>query len=248
MRKIWWHWQNLNEDKFGRKGSGFWHGRAWLHIGERLTFEFCWNFKSRFCHAYVEIGGAEEDFRFSVAFPPIALWFTVEGMFPYRILPREMWGRQTGISIHDGTIWFSIWHDDSGWKKEKSWQYFNFCPADFFLGIHKYSQRILRKEQVEIPIPEKTYRGTVEIFESVWKRPRWPFAKKIIRAKIAVEDGIPVPGKGENAWDCGEDAIYSLTCPASSVEEAIAKLVESCLERRRKYGGEGWRPAKQAVG
>lgn len=52
---------------------------------------------------------------------------------------------------------------------------------------------------------------------------------------------IPVPGKGENSWDCGEDATYAFSCMADSVEDGIASLVRSILVRRRKYGGRNWR-------
>lgn len=49
-----------------------------------------------------------------------------------------------------------------------------------------------------------------------------------------------------NSWDCGEDAVYSLTTVAATVPEAIAKLVRSCLESRERHGGPNWRPAVKA--
>ena len=33
---------------------------------------------------------------------------------------------------------------------------------------------------------------------------------------------IPVPGKGENSWDCDDDAIHSSHGPHSTVHQAVA--------------------------
>lgn len=95
-------------------------------------------------------------------------------------------------------------------------------------------------------MPEHPYPATVRLFESTWKRPRWPFARRMVRAEIEVEGGIPHPGKGENSWDCDDDATYSLTCQARTAEDAVAKLVGSVLRDRRNYGGRSWRP-REAV-
>jgi hypothetical protein len=64
-----------------------------------------------------------------------------------------------------------------------------------------------------------------------------------IRAKITPDTPIPFPGKGENSWDCGEDATHSMTCNATNEQEAVAKLVASVLNDRYRHGGKNWRPA-----
>jgi hypothetical protein len=55
-------------------------------------------------------------------------------------------------------------------------------------------------------------------------------------------DPVPFPGKGENSWDCGEDATHGYYGPAASIEDAVGNLVTSTLKRRRKYGGRDWKP------
>lgn len=94
-------------------------------------------------------------------------------------------------------------------------------------------------------MPEATYYGEVEQFTSTWRRPRawWKTIQK--RAEIKIESGIPIPGKGENSWDCDQDAIYSLTTTASNLEEVIACLKENVMETRDRYGGAHWAPEQR---
>jgi hypothetical protein len=67
------------------------------------------------------------------------------------------------------------------------------------------------------------------------------------RANLDIERGVPTPGKGENSWDCGQDATYGLTCPASTVEEALASLRASVMRDRERYGGKDWKPEAVAA-
>lgn len=57
---------------------------------------------------------------------------------------------------------------------------------------------------------------------------------------------VPFPGKGENSWDCGEDAIMGAGADEPTPEAAVASVVKSALRNRRRYGGEGWKPEKPA--
>lgn len=56
--------------------------------------------------------------------------------------------------------------------------------------------------------------------------------------EIEPDKPVPVPGKGESDYDCGDDAIYSISTGGQSVESAVAKMVESALRDRRRYGGQ----------
>jgi hypothetical protein len=153
--------------------------------------------------------------------------------------------QETEIAVkwHGGGLWWSLWHSTMEWKSSTpKWRNGHFDPADFLLGRHKYSSEELSTENVEVPMPERMYPGTVTLTRDTWKRPRWPFSRSMYRANIEVEGGVPHPGKGENSWDCGEDATYSLTCKARTAEEAVGKLVGSVLSSRRRYGGRNWRP------
>ena len=58
--------------------------------------------------------------------------------------------------------------------------------------------------------------------------------------RVEIEPGapIPVPGKGENSWDMGDDHIHSTSVAGQNVSEAIGKLVASALSTRQRHGGQ----------
>lgn len=239
-RWFWWHWQNLNEERVTkRKGSGLIHGRAWFYFG-RLVFGVSWNLWTTFCHVYAEAGG-EGDATFGIALPPVALWFSVEHPAFYEVFPNAP--HRVGVSVHHWAIWTDLWQNQHEWSSKRDrWRNFCFHMDDFFLGKQVYSERLLESARTVVPMPEGSYPATVNMSEATWKRPRW-FAQPVVRATVTPDKPIPYPGKGENAWDCGESGLHELTTPARSVEEAVSATVASVLRSRRKYGGPNWKPA-----
>jgi hypothetical protein len=266
------HWQNLNEKGSVKgktiKGSPIRHGRAWLRFGsyeKRNSPEAHWEWNLGSHHIGLELsvgdGDSNDGVQLFFGCGLIALWFAVEGILPKRFIAwgerrakrcpwmgyeYMQWPRSIGVRIFSGAIWFDIWNWDGGWSsKQPKWLHFNFSPSDFFLGRPKHSSRLLGAERGNVYMPEGPYPVTVEMREDAWKRPRWPWPKKILRAYIDCPQGIPFPGKGENSWDCGEDATFSLTCPAKSVQDAISQLQASVLRDRERYGGRNWQPESQ---
>lgn len=163
----------------------------------------------------------------------------------FRLAPAE--AREFSLSLREWTLRLEVWG--------REWEYRNRDPwwirgvsvdlRDLVLGRPKYSTReVAAIRPILIPMPEGAYRGTCAIEEATWKRPRWP-ARRLLRADVKMEEPVPIPGKGENSWDCGEDAIHGMCCPASTVPEAIAEVVKSALSTRERHGGRNWRP--QAV-
>lgn len=118
------------------------------------------------------------------------------------------------------------------------------------------SSRTLATEIVGVPMPEGVYKARVELRETTWKRPRWPWPHKDRSYHLTVlsrptPDGpriehdehgnqkpgyIPVPGKGESSWDCGPDGIFSQIGPGRTVEDAVRSVRESALRKRRDRG------------
>lgn len=153
--------------------------------------------------------------------------------------------QETEIDLrwHDGSLWWSLWHPTMEWSsRTPKWRHGSFSPADWLLGKPVYTRRDLSTEAVEVPMPERLYGATVQLYEATWRRPRWPFAVRNRLATIEVPGGIPQPGKGENSWDCGEDATYSLSCEARTPAQAVGRMVATVLTSRRNYGGRNWRP------
>lgn len=245
------HWQNLDEKK---GGSILREGRGWIYIGN-LVINPEWHFGGRRCMAHINIGGGDSgrDLQFSLGIPFVGQfyltferllpeWLTDGRMTESYLHPGEMFRmpieRQIGFSVHNGTIWLSLWEIPGEWSKTDPWWWqFNWKPANTFLGRQRYNARTILETQAMVVLPEASYPVTVKLFESTWKRPRWPWIKRIMRADITSENGIPShAGKGENSWDLDDDALYSLVCMAETVDEAVKRTAEHILASRKRYG------------
>ncbi len=81
-----------------------------------------------------------------------------------------------------------------------------------------------------------------------WHHSRLPRGRWLYRADIEIPGGIPIPGKGENSWDCEDDAIYAQTQPVSPTSPCLREIVDdlalSVLRRRMQYASLSWRPTK----
>jgi len=124
------------------------------------------------------------------------------------------------------------WHISIDWKR-------------MLFGRMNYTRRELRTSRVEIPMPEANYLATVRFEEQIWKRSRLPWNSiRRVGCEIKPDVPVPFPGKGENSWDCGEDATHSMSCSATTEHEAVSHFVESILRSRYRHGGNMWRPEK----
>lgn len=246
---FWWHWQNLNEDKRGNARGRFpWHGRASVHFrgawdGHTRSVE--WVFaKWTGLAAKLELSG-DDDKNLQ-----LALSFLVGSLYMGVGLPGKHWlrrrlpqeeGRRIGFYIHENSFRLSLW-DRDGWSKgDPKWWSTHIFLDDFFLGPATYERTVLEEADVLIPMPERSYPAKVKLLEVTWSRPRW-FTKKMLKCDVDIDGGIPTPGKGENSWDCGQDATFGISCAASTVHEAISKVVASVLRDRERRGGRNWTP------
>lgn len=252
------HVQNLNEDRNGKvKGSILRYGRLWLHRAWKpegkyrdKQIEFCWHIGGgmRWLGAGMTLfdGECYRDISFKLGLWFASFYLTLEDVLPKRFgWPRHISadggcdGPYVSIDLHHaGDDCF----DCKGWKG-KHWYWW---PLNTLLGKPAYTSKPLTEEPSHrrVLMPEATYPVTVTLTEDSWKRPRWPWPTIMRRAQIDCPGGIPKPGKGENTWDCGEDATYGLTCPAATVEEALVKLERRVVEDRERYGGKNWLPEK----
>ena len=266
------HSQNLNDKPGGIKGHWLRHSRFWIRIprpyleanenrpgllhsnvrwatpytNNEICLEFGWDLWSSSFRIDFSVSD-DPGPSFSIAFPPVSFYVSMGGIFPYKWCVKWDW-YDTSLRIFDWGIWINVWANDSEtdytvpwWKRRK----FVWHPVDTFLGSTSHSRKALSSRvAVEVPMPERSYKGHVEIFESTWKRKRWPWPKKVVRAEIDMnDDPIPCPGKGENAWDCGEDATYSLTCQETTITAAVAAIQKTVMRTRERHGsGMSWRP------
>jgi hypothetical protein len=265
------HWQNLNEKKDGTTGSMFKHGRAWIYskwederAQRRKELHLEWSLFTKFWALEFSVGTGDADdglslwvacglFSLHVSFEGILSRKFVERMqekakstkglgYAYMALPRS-----TGVKIHGNTIWFEIWNTEDWSSEQPKWMSFNFGVVDFLFGKEKYETKVVAESTGEIILSDGVHSVKIQLTEDSWKRPRLPKPMIVRRARIESEKGIPVPGKGENSWDCDDDAIFSSTFPADSFDAALNHLRESVLKTRQQYGGANWLPSHKSA-
>ena len=125
-------------------------------------------------------------------------------------------------------------------RSNKKWQCISFDWKKFLLGDMTIKTEVLRKERVEVPMPEKDYEAECVVTRIIRKRPRW-FTDTYLRGEINCKEGIPVPGKGTESYNCGEDCCYSISFPLKeweldkAVSTLIGKMVSDVYYKRKKY-------------
>lgn len=154
-------------------------------------------------------------------------------------------GRDFGIKQHAEYLWISIYRDPHG-GHYRWWQWISINLEDLLKGKTKYESKVVKTERVDIPMPEGCYPATIEWSESVWKPSRW-FSKRSYSALVRPDKPIPIPGKGENSWDCDEDAVWSAGVQGKTAWEVVGNMVSTVMHSRFNYGnGTDWRPEPKA--
>lgn len=239
----------INDNTFNNNvvGSALFSGRWFLHIGnnrQELNAEWRFFHKVRWsCAAYLEFGSGDSHrgLMFHLAVPWLfSIYFSIHSIFPwkwfsYNGIFKEP--RQTGIAIHNGGLWLYPFAKTMSWSSRDSWlsksHSFNFVEGIF--GRWKYSEENDGGwRDISIAMPENKYKGQLRMYTGVWRNRLW--SKRIGRGEIKLDEGIPYPGKGENSWDCDEDACHGITCPADDEEDAICELIKHVMNCRRRYG------------
>lgn len=244
-----WHWQNLYDEEHGDTDvvlSGLRHGRAWFRqCRTKLALNVEWQIPTRFCHARLSVG--HQSVECGLACGLFAFWATLDGLT--WVQPTTYHERELELSFHNATLFWRFWCEAHSWSsRTPKWRDGALNFADLLLGKMKYSHVPYAEETVTIALPEGSYSARIQLLTSTWKRPRWPWTTQMERAEISILDGIPVPGKGENSWDCDEDAVFSLTTSASTISDAVEKLIQHIQETRLHYGGKGWQPEPKQRG
>ena len=179
---------------------------------------------------------------------------------------RSFHGYGTGVRFFDYAVWLDLCMNDAwgsrqinwinrfsgigGWagmtyKDHNHWHgiQVNIHYLDILLGREHHSERNINAP-VECVLelhPDTTWLGRVyklniQMKEHSWKRPRWFVTEKRMRARVQCNPPIPIPGKGENAYDLEDDALHDGTFNAITPEEAVQAVKRSVIEEREKYG------------
>lgn len=234
----------------------FWHAsreqhgvRIWWHFkGERrrcIGIELGW--WHRFCHAGVSVN--DEGWNLSLACPPLFFHLSLDGFPIWRPQRkciatwdngREFWltdQRESRVAIFDWKLWINPWSKSMEHVSADPW-WVRGVTVDFkriVIGETAYiCEQTAPTFTVQIPMPEGFYAAEFTPQRQTWKPRRW-FATVRKSFDINIPKGIPFAGKGENSWDCGDDGLFGMGADGT-VEEAIAKVRDTVMERRRRYG------------
>lgn len=251
------HFCNENTDRHGNTIGSIWMaGRFWLYFGKPFgrtpTLRIEWGlFRRARLNLCAELeyftGDGEDGIGGHVSVPWLFFLFVhLEGILPYSWGRRFGGTRQTNIRFSDGDVRVALFEREHEWNSRDPWwvRGIRFRIGEWIFG--KTRHRVVRTEgpmDILVCMPEAQYRGTVEIKDEEWVS-RFS-TKRVRRAHVEMQDPVPFPGKGENAWDCGEDATHSMTCVADNWEDAIAEMTRTVLKSRRRHGGRNWRPSEK---
>jgi hypothetical protein len=251
------HWEIHDFRKYKDETSKFSlrnipsHGRLWLE-GKLGDLHLEWAVPNLWPCAALNLGG-ERPLHVTLGVPGAKLYMGLYTPVLQKLLGRfQAWeaDREVRVDCHDGKIWWNFWTPAQSWSSTTpKWRNGAFGPLDDLFGDERVQSRqsIYSEEGVEIPMPEGVYPAKVCIERISVGRKHLPFREYRFLATINPFKPVPVPGKGENSWDCDEDAVYEMTCPIerNDVTLAIAAFVQSVLNSRRRYGGTRWRPGKR---
>lgn len=245
------------------------NGRKWFHFKGNKSIAIEWaGFKSN-PGFYFRADGDEGDITFNVSFI-VAIYITFEGFIPNSwyptyestYYPGTKLGdeREFSVSWHHGSLWWDFWTSEEKmtWTKNKSWRKGCWHIVDWVRGKHKYQRQEMSRNQFYLPFFEGIYNVEVIESERTDSYQRW-FTKRStaweVRAGYYNEKGefiekpIPVEGKGENSWDCDEDATYSSSFPGQPYNknvktpyQAALYFWNSMMKDRERRGGSKWIP------
>lgn len=178
-----------------------------------------------------------------------SLWLRLDGLLPERFhapghADREAYVRAGTLST-GWTSWAvraALWSKVHHWSSRAPWwEQEHKLGLGRLLGKWRTDSTVVDSGDCVVPLPERSYPASFEVerFEGSWTGPlgrRLP-PKVWHRCKVTPETPIPIPGKGENSWDCDDDHVHSTSVVGRDPERAVGDLVASVLSTRARYGG-----------
>lgn len=248
---------------YGESGFRLWFGEPYESgFAKVVYYKSCTLLGLRFF-----AGGEDQVLNCSISLAFRTLSFSLAVMAWRWRLPD--WGRETSISLQwhpelqpsllwDVLLHLEIWRDDSSWScddhKRWPWQgngwHWMYYPLRWIVGDYITTrQPWLEEKDVVLVMPEGRYKAKLSVDQVERRRPRWPFG--VVRgfaSDLRVDGGVPIPGKGENSYDCADDAIYSSGRwydASERIDEQVvlSDFAFSTLKRRVRYGSIDWKPS-----
>lgn len=239
--------------------------RGFLHLG---SFDFRIEVSRRWRNGLIATcgyGGQEDFAEWTLALPRLFFFhFAFDTPFKWhRIRPFDgKYGeseRKIGLYQVAGVLYLLVGHDSMGglysthgrfgalggaWRELKRNQRVVLFRGDWILGRPRHSLEVI-EENIPVTVtvgqwPGDSYAGTAKHTRRTSKR---RFSTNSWDGyEIDMHEGIPFPGKGENSWDCGEDAYYGFG--GATIESAVEHIIADTINARERNGGTNWRPEK----
>lgn len=229
-----------------RNGRFWWYLRRDGYDKRAGVLSLEWTIPARHWIWEITVGDGDSgaDLKVAVAIPLIVtLWVGLSRVFPsywFDANDGQGEGREIGISIHGGSIWWSFWVGPMAeWRRDapwcRWWRQGSFNVADWLLGETRYTEAEIAHERASVEMPEGRYPAFATVCQWTRQRPRW-IARRGFTTRVTVERGIPHAGKGENSWDCGDDGLVSSSIEGQDIAAACQSFRAAVLKRRRNYG------------
>jgi len=228
-------WQNAVRVEWS-----FWNNIDWLEMGLRfggedrqvsLTLVLPWL-------AFL---------TFAVGVPPrwLSWWMIEDRMFSLRV--------GYGGSVLSGQIAHAEWAEDcgmtsyyrakvpreySGLKLWPGWEWtLTPRPLDWTLGRIQHGEELLRTSPISFWMDGREHKGAWTLKKFWRERPRWPWPYRVsVSSYVEIEHPPQFAGKGENSWDCNDDAIYGMGTNATNPKDAIGEYIHRVYQNRARYG------------
>ena len=123
----------------------------------------------------------------------------------------------------------------------RDWRDRGLFIDDLIYGKSTYTKGNPIEVQCVVAMPEGNYDCTATGYMATWTRKRWK--KPIYQYRVNLDFGntpVPVPGDGENSWDCDDDGIYSSGRIADSIDQALLDFQADVIRQRG-----GWIPQRK---
>ena len=207
--------------------------------------------RSRSVGVEVKVGntGSEHHLAFSLRLGPLgALYLHTERFGSGLVRRLNGSGQQskvTGLAIHDGWLWWSIWRDrNGGWCSRAPWRArlrngsVRINPLDLLLGPSRYSymsasQRVAAR--VWMPHGD-SHEVVLQLEQRTLGRKRWPFKRRGWSVDWTCDAGIPTkPGDRGRARGSAVDVSASAVEGGTWRSEAAALIAVQMTRDRSRY-------------
>lgn len=239
-------------DRYTGPLPGPWPARSTGIFGGQLVIG-----RSHSVGVEVKVGntGSEQDLAWSVKLGPLGALYLHTEQFGAGLVRRlngtGYQSKVTGVEIHNGHLWWSIWRDrDGGWRSRAPWTErirngsVRVNPLDILLGPARYSyDNVGEPVEATVRMPHgDDHQVGLQLQRRTLGRKRWPRKRRAWTVDWTCEPGIPTkPGNRGRIMGSGVDVSDAVVSSGTWPAAAAAAIAARMTEDRRRYD---WQPAE----